>query len=72
MQKYGVNHWQTYSPTVNWISVIFLMIVAQIIKLDKKQIDFVLALPQSVLDVPVYMELTNVMNPEGHGKDSSK
>ena len=30
MQQYGVNYWETYSPTVNWISVSFLMIVAQV------------------------------------------
>ena len=57
MQQYGVNYWETYSPTVNWISVIFHMIVAQILKLDTKPIDFVHAFPQVELDVPVYMEL---------------
>ena len=55
MQQYGVNDWETYSPTVNWISVRFLMIFAQIIKLDSKAIGFVLTFPQSDLDVPVYM-----------------
>ena len=29
MQQYGVNYWETYSPTVNWVSVKFLMIIAQ-------------------------------------------
>ena len=57
MQQYGVNYWETYSPTVHWISVRFLMIVAQIMKGDTKAIDFVLAFPQDGLDVRVYMEL---------------
>ena len=55
MQTYGDNYWETYSPTVNWISVRFLIIVAQIIKLDIKAIYFVLASSQAELDVPVYM-----------------
>ena len=38
MQQYGLNYWETYSPTVNWISVQFLMIVAKNLKLDKKQL----------------------------------
>ena len=28
MQTYGVNHWDTYDPTVNWISIGFLFLVA--------------------------------------------
>ena len=27
MQTWGVNYWETYAPTVNWISVRFLLIV---------------------------------------------
>ena len=48
------------------------MIVAKIIKLDTKAIDFVLAFTQSDLDVPVYMEITYDMDLEGHVKYSSK
>ena len=48
------------------------MIVAQIIKLDTKAIDFVIAFPQSDIYVPVYMELPAGMDLAGHGKDSSK
>ena len=72
MQQYGVNYWETYSPTVNWISVRFLMIFAQVLELDTQAIDFVLAFPQAKLEVPVYMELPAGMDLAGHGKDSSK
>jgi hypothetical protein len=65
MQTWGVNYWETYSPTVNWISVRFLLIVAEILKLDTRAIDFVLAFPQAELDVPVYMELPAGMELEG-------
>ena len=53
MQQYGVNYWETYSPTVNWISVRFLMIVAQVLKLDTQAIDLVSAFPQDELQVPI-------------------
>ena len=72
MQQYGVNYWETYSPTVNWISVRFLTIFAQVLELDTQAIDFVLELPQAELEVSVYMELTAGMDLAGHGKDSSK
>ena len=67
-----MDYWETYSPTVNCISVLFLMIVAQVLELDTKAIDFVLAFPQAELEVPVYMELPAGMDLAGHGKDSSK
>ena len=72
IQKYGVNYWETYSPTVNWISVRFLMIVAQVLELYTQAIDFVLAFTQAELEVPVYMELPAGMDLADHGKDSSK
>ena len=53
MQQYGVNYWETYSSTLNWISVCFLMIVAQVLELDTQAIYFVLELPQTELEVPV-------------------
>ena len=48
------------------------MIVAQVLELDTKAIDFVLYFSQAKLEVPVYMELPAGMDLEGHGKDSSK
>ena len=57
---------------MNWISVRFLIIVAQVLKLDTQAIYFVLAFPQAELEVPVYMELPADMDLGGHGKDSSK
>ena len=48
------------------------MIVAHILKLDKKSIDFVLAFPQTDLDFPVYTELPSGMDLAVHRKDSSE
>ena len=66
MQTWGVNYWETYAPTVNWISVRFLLVVAEIMQLETRAIDFVLAFPQADLDVPVYMELPAGMEIEGN------
>ena len=57
---------------MNWISVSFLMIVAQVLELDTQAIDFVLTFPQAELEVPVYMELPAGTELAGHGKYSSK
>ena len=53
-------------------SVRFLVIVAQVLKLDTKAIDFVIAFPQAELEVPVYMELPAAKELAGCGRDSSK
>ena len=71
MQTYGVNYWETYAPTVNWISVRFLLIVAQVLDLNTQAIDFVLAFPQADLDVPIYMELPAGMELTGYGNRSN-
>ena len=57
MQQWGVNYWETYAPVVNWISVRFLLVLAQIIGLETKALDFVLAFPQADLDTPVFMDI---------------
>ena len=57
MQQWGVTYWEKYAPVVNWINIRFLLVMAEIIGLESKAIDFVLAFPQADLDVPVYMEL---------------
>ena len=57
MQQWGVNYWETYAPVVNWISIRFLLVMAEIVGLESKAIDFVLTFPQADLDIPVYMEL---------------
>ena len=65
MQQWGINYWETYAPVVNWISVRFLLVLSQIMDLDSRAIDFVLAFPQAELDVPVFMELPMRMEVPG-------
>ena len=57
MQQWGVNYWETYDTVVNWIIVRFLLILSELIGLESKAINFVLAFTQAELEVPVYMEL---------------
>ena len=72
IQQYGVNYWKTYSPTVDWISARFLMIVAQVLEIDTQAIYLVSEFPQAELEVPIYMGLPEYMELAGHVKDSSK
>ena len=51
MQQWGVNYWDTYATVVKWISVRFLLVLYELIRLESKAIDFVLAFPQAKLDV---------------------
>ncbi len=65
MQQWGVNYWETYAPVVNWISVRFLLVLSEMLQLDTRAIDFVLAFPQADLDTPVYMCLPTGMVIDG-------
>ncbi|KAL7466170.1 hypothetical protein ACHAXS_006459 [Conticribra weissflogii] len=65
MQQWGVNYWETYAPVVNWISMRFLLVLSEMLQLDTRAIDFVLAFPQADLDTPVYMCLPTGMVIDG-------
>ena len=57
--------WETYAPVVNWLSVRILFALSVIHNLDIRSIDFVLAFPQSKLDVDVFfMEFPRGFAPE--------
>jgi hypothetical protein len=71
-QTWGQDYWETYAPVVTWASVRLLLIVAKIHSLSPKSINFVLAFPQADLDVPVYMELPEGVNPVDVTDDNSR
>jgi hypothetical protein len=56
MQQWGTNYWETYSPVVNMVVRLILLLV-RMCKLESKAIDFVLAFPQAELDVNIWMYL---------------
>ena len=68
-QQWGINYWETYSPVVNWVSVRFLLIISQLAGLETQALDFVLASPQSKLDVPVYMKIPPGIDIENGSRD---
>lgn len=69
MQKWGDSYWETYSPTVNWLSVRALLAISLINDFATSTIDFTLAFPQVDLDVDVFMELpTGMVGPDGSRK----
>jgi histone deacetylase 1/2 len=57
MQQWGVSYWETYSPVVNMLTVCLLLALCHIHGLHLKSINFVLAFPQTNLDVDIWMEL---------------
>ena len=57
MQQWGIDHWETHVPVINWMSIRVTLAVAEIHKLETQAIDFVLAFPQADIDVPVHMEI---------------
>jgi hypothetical protein len=62
-QTWGQDYWDMYAPVVTWASVRLLLIFAKIHGLECKSIHFVLAFPQTHLDIPIYMELLAGVNP---------
>ena len=62
MQEKCINYWETYAPVVEWMSVRIMLTLAAIENLHTKSIDFVLAYPQSNLDIDMYLELPQGLN----------
>ena len=50
-------HWETYSPVVNMLTVRLILAIAKIHNIDSKAINFVLALPQADLKEDIWMQL---------------
>ena len=54
-QEHGVNFWETYAPVVRW-QILRLFFIHSILKgWHSKQMDFVLAYPHALAEVPLYM-----------------
>jgi hypothetical protein len=56
-QKRGVNYWETYAPVVNWSTVRLTFILSLLKGFHTKQVDFIQAFTQAMLDTPIYMEV---------------
>ena len=62
INKWGIDHWETYATLVNWISVKTLLVITKIHNDRSQFIGFVLSSPQADLDVNVYMDLSIVID----------
>ena len=66
MKQWGVKYWETYSPVVNWISVLSLLDIAIIHELPSRSIDFVFSFIQVNLCVDVFVEIPLGMGVDGN------
>ena len=56
-QEHGVHYWDTYAPVVTWQMVRFFMILSILLGWHSSQPDFVMAYPQVLAEMPLYMWL---------------
>ena len=54
-QEHGVNFWETYAPVVGWQTLRLFFIHSILKGWHSKQMDFVLAYPHALAEVPLYM-----------------
>ena len=57
MQQCGVNYWETYSPVVNWMSVIEMLTLSILRYLHTKSVYSVLDYTQADVKIEIFMEL---------------
>ena len=68
-QEHGINYWETYSATLAWPTICFLLSQSLIMGWHTKQIDFTLAYPQADAECQLYMEVPKGFNVSG-GNDN--
>jgi hypothetical protein len=56
-QQYGVDYWETYAPVVHWSTVRMVLVLAALLKLTSRQVDYTQAFPQAPLDDDVFMRI---------------
>jgi hypothetical protein len=56
-QLFGRDYWETYAPVVTWSTVRLVLLLATILNLKSRQVDYTQAFPQAELSDPVFMRL---------------
>ena len=56
-QTCRINYFETYIPVLTWFAKRLLIIFAILLKWALKQVDFIMAYTQALIDMDVYMEL---------------
>jgi hypothetical protein len=57
MQEFGVNYYDTHAPVVTWFAIRLMIVFGILFKRAMRQIDFVIAYPQALVEMDMYMEL---------------
>jgi hypothetical protein len=69
MQQYGEHYWDTYSPVVQMMTVRLLLVLALILDLHTRSIDFTLAYTQAPIDVETFIEIPTGFDIDGNRHD---
>ncbi len=59
----GKHYGLTYAPVVRWFSVRLLLVLSIVNNWQTKQIDYVLAYPQALIEREIFMEMNEQTKP---------
>jgi hypothetical protein len=69
-QVYGMNSFETYAPVVTWVAIRLMIISGIIFFLALWQVDFVMAFPQALIEMGIFMELPQgIQTKHGNSKE---
>lgn len=54
-QQHGREFWETYAPVMSWPMICLILLLANILNLKSRQVDYTQAFPQAPLQDPVFM-----------------
>ena len=60
-QQHGINYWETYAPVVMWQTIRLFFVLTLIRGWYTQQINFMLAYPQVLAEVPLYMKISTIL-----------
>jgi hypothetical protein len=64
-QEEGVNFWETFAPVASWSTIRIVLIQCLINGWDSRQINFVLAYTQALVECELYMAIPKGFEVEG-------
>jgi hypothetical protein len=65
-QEEGVNFWESFAPVASWSTIRMVLILALIYRWDTRQIDFVLAYTQALVECELFMSIPRGFEVEGN------
>ncbi len=64
-QEFGINYYETYTPIITWFAIQLMIVFALVFGWCLGQVDFVLAYRQAPIEMDMYTELPDGIEPEG-------